>query len=79
MRSCRDKTGPSFEQAAIAHQERELSHDDFRRAHYYFWGAHDNCRRSYYDFVMMFVSRVPAPPAFRNKTSGISKEGDHAG
>ena len=51
----------------------ELPHDDFGRAHHEYRGAHDDCRRSYYDFRMTFVSRVPAiipvPVAFRNKAS----------
>jgi hypothetical protein len=63
---------PLFDRAAVAHHERELPHDDFRRAHY-------DYRRSYYDFRMSFVSRVPVPSAFRNNTSGRGKEGDNAG
>jgi hypothetical protein len=46
-------------------------HDDFRRANHDHW-------RSYDDHVMMFVSRVIAPSAFRHNASAGGKEGDDA-
>jgi len=73
------QAGHYFNRAAIAHHERELPHDDFRRAHYDYRGAHYDYRRSYYGFVMMFVSRVPAPFAFADQTAGGSEEGDKTG
>jgi hypothetical protein len=79
MSSSQAQTEPFFNRAAVNHQERELPHDDFRRAHYDYRGAHYDWRRFYYDFRTTFVSRVPVPSAFRNKTSGSSEEGDNAG
>ena len=51
-----------------------LPHDDFRRTHDNFWRAHNHYRRPDDDCVMMFIPRVPAPPAIRNKASGGGKE-----
>jgi hypothetical protein len=42
MSSWRTQTEPFFNRTAVAHHERELPHDDFRRAHYDFRGAHFN-------------------------------------
>jgi hypothetical protein len=73
-----------FNRAAVTRHERELPHDDFRRAHDDFRGAHNNWRRSYdHDIRMAFESLVPAsmplPSAFGIKTSGHGEEGDSAG
>jgi len=56
-----------------------LSHDDFRRAHDHYRGAHHDYRRPLDDWVMMFISRVPATTAVGDKASGGGEEGDHAG
>ena len=55
----------------------QLSHYDFRRAHHHFRGTNDHYRRSDDNCVMMFVSCVPAPSAFRENTStGEEKNAD---
>ena len=80
MSSWRTQTEPFFNRAAVARHEHELPHDDFRRAHNHFWGAHFYWRRPNYDFVMMFISRVFVMPfASRENTSGGGEEGDNAG
>lgn len=40
---------------------------------------HDDYRRSYDDLLMNFMSCVPVPSAFRNKTSGGIEESDSGG
>jgi len=52
-----------------------LPHDDFRRAHDKFRGMHHDYRRPHDHVVMMFISRVPAPPAVGDKASGGGEEG----
>ena len=79
MSSWRTQVEPFFNRAAVTPHERELPHDDFRRAHYDFRDAHFDWRRSYHDFRMTFISRVLAPSAFRKNTSGGSEEGNNAG
>ena len=56
-----------------------LPHDDFRRTHDDFRGMHHNYRRYHSGFVMMFVSRVPAPIASREDTASGGEKGDDAG
>jgi hypothetical protein len=73
------QAGPYFNWAAVTHHERELPHDDFRRAHDNFRGAHYDHRRSHYGFIMMFVSRMSFPSAFRKNTSGGCEEADNTG
>jgi hypothetical protein len=68
-----------FNRLLLLHHERELPHDDFRRAHHDFRDPHYYWRRPNYDFVMMFIPRVPVPSAFRENTSGGGEEGDNAG
>jgi hypothetical protein len=72
------QTGPFFNQAAAVHHECELPHDDFRRAHHDHRSAHYDWRGSDYDFRMTFISPVPVPSAFGNKTSSGGEEGDNA-
>ena len=73
-----------FNPTTVAHRKRELPHDDFRRPHYDYRRPdydyrfmHDDYRRFYDDRLMTFVSRVPAPAAFRNKTSGGIEKSDN--
>ena len=70
---------PACHRAAGTHHKRKLTHDDFGRAQDHFRGTHNDYRRSHHDGVMMFVSRVPATPAFRENTSGGGEQGDDAG
>jgi hypothetical protein len=65
--------------AALDHPERELPHDDYRRPYYDYRFMHDDYRRPYDDFLMIFMSHVPVPSAFRNKTSDSIEKSDNGG
>jgi hypothetical protein len=56
-----------------------LPHDDFRRTHDNYRGAHYHWRRPDDDCVMMFISRVPAMSTVGNNASGGGEEGENAG
>ena len=58
--------------------QRELAHDDCRRAQDHLRWPHDDDRRPHDDFIMTFVSRVSAPATICNNAAGGSEEGDGA-